>query len=326
MTEPPDDNPATTSVALVKAAEYDRKTIADAIERTFELLGGIEKFVSPGDRVLIKPNFIAPRAAASAVQTHPAVILEIARTLKDFGAKPFIADSPAWKNTEACVNILGLDEPLKKLGVPVRQLNKPRRFKIAGSNISISSVALDADKIINVPKFKAHQQLVATFAVKNMFGCVPGKEKAFWHFARGKKHHDFCEMLIEIYKLLKPAMSIIDAVVAMEGMGPLSGTGRKLGFLVASADPIACEFVCARLIGLDPDQLPIVRTAKKLRFGAGNPNSIQILGDDPEELKCLDFEQARPAPLRFTFPRICMSVAKQAFFLAKAALAKIKHS
>lgn len=325
MTEPLDDNPSAASVALVKAGQYDSKTIADAIERIFELLGGIENFVSRGDRVLIKPNFIAPRTNESAVQTHASVILEIARVLKDAGAKPFIADSPAWKNTEACVNILGLDEPLKKLGVPVRQLNKPKRFKIAGSSIAISRVALDADKIINVPKLKTHQQLVATFAVKNIFGCVPGKEKAFWHFARGKKHHDFCEMLIEIYKLLNPVVTIIDAVVAMEGMGPLSGSPRKLGCLVASADPIACELICASLIGLDPDQLPIINTAKKLRFGCSNYDSIQLLGDGLEELKCPDFEQARPVPLRFTFPRICISAAKQALFLAKSVLTKIKH-
>ena len=87
-------------------------------------------------------------------------------------------------------------------------------------------------------------------------------------------------MLIEIYKLLNPVVSIIDAVVAMEGMGPLSGSPRKLGCLVASADPIACELICASLIGIGPDQLPIVNTAKKLRFGCSNYGSIQLLGDD----------------------------------------------
>lgn len=326
MTGLPEDNLASIPVALVKGEQYDSKTIGTGVERVFELLGGIEKYVSRGDRVLIKPNFIAPRPAESAVQTHPAVILAIVRALKDFGAKPFVGDSPAWKNTEACVKILGLDKPLEKLGVGVCQLNKPKRFKIAGSSIAISHVALEADAIINVPKLKAHQQLGATFAVKNIFGCVPGKEKAFWHFARGKNQEDFCEMLIGIYKLLKPAMNIIDAVVAMEGMGPLSGTGRKLGCLVASTDAIACELVCARLIGLDAGRLPIVVTAKKLGFGCGNFDSIQIVGDRLDELKCSDFVQAEQVPLRFTFPRICKSAAKQAVFLVKAALAKIKHS
>lgn len=316
---------STPKVALVKAGTYDSKIIAPAIEKIFSLLGGTEKFVTAGDRVLIKPNLIAPRPNESAVQTHAAVILEIARVLKDAGAKPFIADSPAWKNTQTCINIIGLEEPLKKLGVPVGQLNNGKRIKIAGSSIAVSSVALEADKIINVPKFKAHQQLTATFAVKNIFGCVPGKEKAFWHFARGKSHHDFCEMLLEIYKLLNPAISIIDAVIAMEGMGPLSGTPRKLGCLVASSDPIACEFVCAKLIDMKPQELSIVNAAKKIGFGCCDQDSIEILGDDVSELKCPDFKRANPTPLRFSFSRICKSAAKQLLFLAKEAVGGNKH-
>ena len=307
----------TPKVALVKTGTYDSEIIAPAIEKVFSLLGGTGKFVTGGDRVLIKPNLIAPRPNESAVQTHAAVILEIARVLKDIGAKPFIADSPAWKNTQACIKIIGLEEPLKKLGVPVCQLNNGKRIKIAGSSVAVSEVALEADKIINVPKFKTHQQLTATFAVKNIFGCVPGKEKAFWHFARGKSHHDFCEMLLEIYKLLNPAICIIDAVIAMEGMGPLSGTPRKLGCLVASSDPIACEFVCAKLIDMKPQELPIVKAAKKIGFGCCDQDSIEIVGDDVNELKCPDFKRANPIPLRFSFPRICKSAAKQLFFMAK---------
>lgn len=310
----------TDKVAVVKAETYAPEIIAPAIEKVFSLLGGVEKFVTPGDRVLIKPNLIAPRPKESAAQTDPSVILETARVLKDMGAKPFIADSPAWKNTQACLKMLGLEESLKKLGVPIRQLNNPKRMKLAGSSVAISGVALEADKIINVPKLKAHQQMAATFAVKNIFGCVPGKEKAFWHFARGKSHHDFCEMLLEIYKLLNPAITIIDAVIAMEGMGPLSGTPRKLGCLVASDDPIACELVCAKLIGMKPQELPIVNSAKKIGFGCSCEDQIEIVGDDLDRLKCPDFKRATLTPLRFSLPRICKSVAKQLFFLAKDAV------
>jgi len=321
-----DSPPANTpKVALVKAETYDSEIIASAIEKVFSLLGGTEKFVTAGDHVLIKPNLIAPRPNESAVQTHASVILEITRVLKDMGAKPFIADSPAWKNTRACIKIIGLEEPLKKLGAGVCQLNNGKRIKIAGSGIAVSSVALEADKIINVPKFKTHQQLTATFAVKNIFGCVPGKEKAFWHFARGNSHHDFCEMLLEIYKLLNPVINIIDAVIAMEGMGPLSGTPRKLGCLVASSDPIACEFVCAKLIDMEPQELPIVNAAKKIGFGCCDPDSIEILGNNVSELKCPDFKRAETTPLRFSFPRICKSAAKQLYFLAKEAVGGNKH-
>lgn len=305
------------AVAVTSAKSYQPFVIEDAVLRQFELLGGIESFVSRGERVLIKPNFIAPRAASEAAQTDPAVVLAIAKLLKDFGAKPFVADSTAWKNTAACVKILGLDEPLKKLGVPVRNMDKPKRFKIAGGHIGISTVALEADKIINVPKLKAHQQLGATFAVKNMFGCVAGKEKAFRHFSHGRSREKFAEMLIGIYELLAPAVSIIDGVIGMEGMGPLSGSPKEVGFLIGSRDPIACEMVCCEIVDFDPDDLPIIRTAKRMDFGCGEREEIEVVGDDYKEYRCTDFKPAMQTPLYFTFPRICKSIVKQTWLMMK---------
>jgi uncharacterized protein (DUF362 family) len=189
-------------VALTRCENYDPPKIADAIKRQFELLGGLDKFVRPGDTVLLKPNFIAPKSRRHATQTDPAFIIEMARLLKDFGAKPFVGDSPAWSTAFNCAKVLKLDEPLKKLDVPIKDLDRPKWKRIGErkTRVGISSVALDADVIFNIPKFKAHQQLGATFAVKNMFGCVVGKEKAIWHFFKGKNAGDFCQLLIDIYK------------------------------------------------------------------------------------------------------------------------------
>ncbi|MHC4619077.1 MAG: DUF362 domain-containing protein, partial [Planctomycetota bacterium] len=147
--------------ALTRCSSYNPEGIRRAIARQFELLGGLERFVKRGDSVLLKPNFIAPRSHRHATQTDPAVIVETARLVKDFGARPFVGDSPAWSNVFACVKALRLEEPLQELGVPVRQLNKPRSCRIGANNtkVGISSVALDADVIINLPKFKTHQQL-----------------------------------------------------------------------------------------------------------------------------------------------------------------------
>jgi uncharacterized protein (DUF362 family) len=163
-----------TKVSLTRCADYNDKNVNACLLRHFELLGGLSHFISKGDKVLIKPNMIAPRPAECAAQTDPAVIIELAKILLDFGARPFVGDSPAWANTAVCAQALGIVEPLKKLGVEIKQLNKPvkRRLEHCGAKIGISSVALDADKIINLPKLKTHQQIGATIAVKNMFGTV----------------------------------------------------------------------------------------------------------------------------------------------------------
>jgi uncharacterized protein (DUF362 family) len=308
-------------VILSRCTDYTPSKIAEAIQKQFELLGGLQKFVTPGDTVLLKPNFIAPRSRRHAAQTHPAVIIETARLLIDFGAKPFVADSPAWSNVFACVKVLKLEEPLKKLAVPVKQLAKPKWCKIGARNtrIGISSIALDADVIINLPKFKAHQQLLATFAVKNMFGCVSGKQKALWHFIKGSNPDDFCELLIDIYKFLKPALTIIDGVMAMDGPGPIRGRTRPLGWLIGGTEPIACETICAKLININPQEIPIIRTANQIGFGCSDPAKIEIAGDDFPQSICTDFELPKLVPISFSLLHVCKSICKQIILVTKAA-------
>jgi uncharacterized protein (DUF362 family) len=315
---------ANPKVILSRCNEYAPVKIAQVIQKQFELLGGLEKFVSQGDTVLLKPNFIAPRSHRYATQTHPTVIIETARLLKDFGAKPFIADSPAWSNVFACVKALKMEEPLKKLSVPVKQLDKPKWCRIGSNNsrVGISSVALDTDVIINLPKFKSHQQLLATFAVKNMFGCVSGKRKAIWHFRKGGKAEDFCELLIDIYKFLNPALTIVDGVMAMDGFGPINGRTRPLGWLIGGTDPIACETICAKLINMDPLEIPIIKTANKKGFGCSNPDEIEIAGDDFSQIVCTDFELPQLIPISFSLIHVCQSICKQIILLTKAAIKK----
>ena len=312
-------------VALIRCWDYSPERIADCLKIQFDLLGGLDKFISGGDSVLLKPNFIAPRRRSRAVQTDPEVILQLARLLKDLGAKPFVGDSPAWGDVFGCVKALELEEPLKRLGVPVKQLDRPTKCRLgsSGINVGISTAALEADKIINLAKFKTHQQLVATFAVKNMFGCVSGKRKALWHFRRGGSDYDFCKMLIEIYKFLSPVVTIIDAVVAMEGTGPIRGRARPLGWLIGGVDPIACEIICGELINLAPDRLPIIRTAGQLGFGTADLGQIEVLGDDYKDFVCTNFTPAEPTPLRFSLLHVCKSLSRQMVLLVKSAINKI---
>ena len=230
-------------VAVQQCKSYDPQMVYSAILRQFEILGGVEHFIKPSQRVLIKPNLIVPRPPQVPAQTHPEVIYAVARIVKEAGAVPVVGDSPAWSNTRGCLKALGIDERLEALGAEIVQLDNPIRMNIEGDNVGISRIAVEADVIINLPKLKAHQQLQATFAFKNMYGCVcglGGKEKAWWHFARGKEFEPFCKMIIGIYHKLNPVMNIIDGIVAMEGQGPISGQPREVGYVVAGVNPVAC--------------------------------------------------------------------------------------
>jgi uncharacterized protein (DUF362 family) len=311
---------SSAKVALVRCEDYEPARVAAAVERQFELLGGLGAFIRRGDTVLLKPNFIAPRSHRhSAAQTHPAVILEAARLLKDYGAKPFVADSPAWANSAICARVLGLTEPLRKLGVPIRQLKAPRKCELGpdGPRVGISSLALDADAIINLPKLKTHQQMIATFAVKNMFGCVSGKHKALWHLRKGNSRSEFARLLVGVCQYLRPALTIIDGIVAMHGQGPIRGPSKPLGWLIGGTDPVACERICCRLVGIEPDQLPILQTARQIGYGCSDLDQIEIVGDLLPATPCPDFEPAKLILVKFTFGRVCRSIARQVLLLAR---------
>ena len=316
---------AAATVALTRCRTYDPDTVAEAIARQFDLLGGLGRFVKPGDQVLLKPNFIAPRSHRQGpTQTHPEVILATARLLKDFGARPFVADSPAWANTAACARALELTEPLAKLGVPIRELDEPRKCRLGPGKprVKLSAVALEADVVINLPKFKAHQQLVTTFAVKNLFGTVCGKRKAIWHFKKGDDVTAFCTLLIDIYRYVAPVVTIIDGIVAMEGQGPLRGPSKPLGWLIGGTDPIACETVCCHLIDVEPEQIPIIRTARALDFGCADLEQIAVAGDGLPDEPCTDFVMPIMAPIKFSFSHVCRSMVRQVLMLMRGAKAK----
>ncbi len=308
------------TVAVQHCLGYEPAAVREAIETQFELLGGVETFISPGKRILIKPNLIVPKAPEIPAQTHPEVIYAIAEIVKDAGATPLVGDSPAWSNTRGCLRAMGIDQRLDKLGVEVVSLDRPQRMMIEGAKLGISRMALEADAIINVPKLKAHQQLTATFAFKNMYGCVcglGGKEKAYWHFARGAEMEAFCRIIIGIYQKMTPLLNIIDGIVAMEGQGPINGKPRDLGYLVAGTDPAACEQVCCEMVGLKPGDLPLLAAAAKMGVGCHNRNAITVVGDTYNTPVLPDFTPATQTPLRFTFPRICKSIAKQCVILLK---------
>jgi uncharacterized protein (DUF362 family) len=217
---------------------------------------------------------------------------------------------------------LKLDESLKRFGIPLKELDRPKRIRLGekGTRVGISTVALDADVIINLPKFKAHQQLAATFAVKNMFGCVSGKEKALWHFLKGKKADDFCRLLIDIYQYVNPALTIIDGAIAMDGPGPINGRARPLGWLIGGTDPIACEMICTRLINAEPKDFPILKTAGQIDLSCSDPAQIEVVGDDFSQHICTDFDLPDLVPIRFSLLHVCKSICKQILMLSKAAI------
>jgi uncharacterized protein (DUF362 family) len=113
---------------------------------------------------------------------------------------------------------------------------------------------------------------------------------------------------------------MIDAVMVMEGHGPINGRARPLGWLIGGTEPIACETVCAKLINVEPEHFPILKTAKRIGFGCSNPAQIATVGDDYAQYVCTDFDLPRLVPIRFSLVHVCKSIFKQIVLLTKAAI------
>ncbi|MFQ6035765.1 MAG: DUF362 domain-containing protein, partial [Sedimentisphaerales bacterium] len=146
-----------------------------------------------------------------------------------------------------------------------------------------------------------------------------------WHFRKGAKLDDFCEFLIELFRFVNPAVTIIDAVWAMDGLGPIKGRTRPLGWLIGGTEPFACETICCKLVNIKPEELPMLKTARQMGLDCPGLEQIEIAGNDFPESICTDFQLPELIPLRFSLLRVCKSICKQILLLVKSTIKRF-HS
>ena len=158
-----------TSVSVVRCDSYDRDKIITAIGQTFDFFGGIHNIIKKGARVLLKPNFIKESSPEDCTITHPMVIEAVAKKALEMGATPIIGDSPAFGAISKIASRAGIDCFAEEHGIEIIELDSPRRVKTkCGAKpftLTVSGRALDVDAIINIPKLKAHGQLLYTAGV-----------------------------------------------------------------------------------------------------------------------------------------------------------------
>ena len=155
--------------------------------------------------------------------------------------------------------------------------------------IHISRIALEADVIISVPKFKTHNLVNFTGAVKNMFGVIPGFNKGRYHMLFPPAR-EFSKALLEIYKIVKPKFTIMDAIMGMEGHGPQGGRPKFIGALIGGDDCVAVDAYCERLIGYDYGDVYVSYYGDKYNLGNGKLENIEVFGDEIKPFKKGEFE------------------------------------
>ena len=309
------------SVSIVKADSYEIAALQQQLEAVLEPMGGMAHFVKKGDRVLLKPNLLTGSRPTKECTTRPELIYCIAKLVQAAGGEPFLGDSPAFGSAKGVAEANGLLPWAEKANVPIVEMHG-KRYPIENEdfdNFLLSKEAMDADVVINIPKVKSHVQLTMTLGVKNLFGCVPGKMKAWWHMEAGKDRQRFGTMLVETARAIDPELTIIDSIVGHEGNGPMNGEPRTIGVLAASNNVFALDRAMVEVLGVEPNKIPTIVESTRLGicpdlaeidFPLQQPADVEIKDWKlPEKLKPIDF--GAPRVLRSTFKHLYIRFIKE---------------
>ncbi len=272
-------NSEKSKVVVVPCSSYDEEKVYNAIEIGLAALGGIGKFCSVSEKILVKPNFLYAANAEKSVTTHPSVINAFLKFLQDKGyVRVMIGDSPARDSCEKVLRTLGVNPEL--YGAQVAHMYKEERVEFpegkAARRFYFAKDVIEAEAIVGLCKMKTHALERITGAVKNMYGLICGRRKAAGHVLYPDAMR-FAKMLADIHSCVKPRLHIMDGIIAMEGNGPSSGDSIYMGVMLFSADPVALDSVFCRLIKLNPILVPTNTKGAAAGIGHFKADEIEIV-------------------------------------------------
>jgi len=284
-------------VYAVPCPDYDQ--VVEKLDDLLSLMGGIEPFLTPGKPTALKANLLSAAAPEKAVTTHPSLAAAVGLRAAEAGGNPFVIDSPtgAYSHSRSTFERLyretGMAEAAARSGLDLnfsteyQPVSFPEGKMI--QHFELMTPLLEAGAVINLPKFKTHSLMIMTGAVKNCFGAIPGRIKPGYHAKLPDRAH-FARMLLDLAACLKPGLTIMDAVVGMEGDGPGNGDPRQVGLLLGAENPLALDVVVGAMMGLAGEDNPLLVEAEKQGRGPTRLEQIELVGIDRERLRIPDFK------------------------------------
>lgn len=304
-----------SSVSLIRAESYEQRSLRQSIETLLEPFGGMAGFVKPGDRVLLKPNLLTGARPTKECVTRPEIVYCVAKMVQEVGGKPFMGDGPAFGSAKGVAFANGYQEIVEELNLPIIDFHGKRYQTVSDefNHLLLSKEAMEADVVINLPKVKSHVQLTMTLGVKNLFGCVPGKMKAWWHMEAGKDANRFGEMLVETARTINPDLTIVDSIIGHQGNGPSNGEPRLVGILAASTDVFACDRALLEVFNVEPHLVPTAAASMRLGL-CPEITDIEFPYLRPVDVKIEDWKLPEAlVPIDFGLPRVLKSTFRHLY-------------
>jgi uncharacterized protein (DUF362 family)/NAD-dependent dihydropyrimidine dehydrogenase PreA subunit len=276
-------------VSLVRCTDYGHTE--QCIKKALDLIGGIENFVKPKDKVLLKVNLLGPKPPSAAMTTHPKIVEAVMKILHPLDCEVWVGDSSGGRGlTEKSLQVSGIKSVAERLGGKTINFDKAGMYEITVPKgkilheVYVAKPLLDADVVVSLPKLKTHALTLYTGAIKNMYGTIPGGRKSKIHGITGSSAEQFSEALIDIFSVVPGHLAIMDGIVGMEGLGPNMGRPKKSNVILASQDFVAIDSVSSALIGFKPHDIPMLRIAGERGLGTVDLEKIDIAGETIENV------------------------------------------
>ena len=316
-----------TQVYAASCPDYEQAEVC--IRALVEQMGGMDRFVRPGERIVLKANLLRAAPPESAICTHPAVVEAVARLVKEAGGTPVICDSPGGAlHKESVLRSLyektGMAAAAAAAGAELALDPSTRTVSLPEGKVlrqaEIITPVAEADGVIDLCKMKTHVLMSMTGAVKNLFGVIPGLSKVGYH-ATHPDHATFADVLLDLTGYVRPRLSLMDGILAMEGDGPgSSGTPRQAGLLLAAANPLALDTAAGAIMNLPRQDNPVLLAAERRGLTPCRMEDVELIGGTVEELRMADYKF--PASTKSNLMDFLGPLARPAERLCKKALSQ----
>jgi uncharacterized protein (DUF362 family) len=271
-------------MSIVSIVQVQEEQIERAVRQAVQWAGGLD--IRPGATVLLKPNVVHPSPSGSGTITDARVTEAVARLVLERNPGRVIVgegssvgyDFPGRRDTMTCLEASGTAEVVRRLGLELVDLNRDERVQVHAEgayvmpDFAVARTAWEAEFIVDLPVVKTHVRTGITCGLKNIKGVLPGDEK--------KRSHrmGLDRAIVDLNRVMRPHYTVVDAIVGVQGTHTRPEDRVPLGCIVAGADVVAVDAVCAAMMGFNVEQIHHLQLAAEAGLGVADLARIEVRG------------------------------------------------